>query len=137
MSGTPPVLLYDGTCGFCAESVRFILKHDRKFVALFAALDSGYGRAVLARHPGIRAYDSMLWLETSGDHGSERVFAHSAAAMKVAAYLGGRWRLLQLARVVPAPIRDAIYRLVARHRHRLSGKACFIPTAEERERFLI
>ena len=50
-----PVLLYDGTCGFCAESVQLVLRHDRRGALQFAALDSSFGRAVLARHPEIAA----------------------------------------------------------------------------------
>jgi predicted DCC family thiol-disulfide oxidoreductase YuxK len=137
MGVAAPVLLYDSTCGFCADSVRFVLRHDRNGVLRFAPLDSAYGRAVIERHPGIRDIDSVLWVEPAGVRGVERVFARSAAAMRVASYLGGTWRLVQLAGIVPAPIRDAIYRLIARHRHRLSGRLqCFVPTAEERSRFL-
>jgi len=68
----------------------------------------------------------------------ERVFAHSTAALRVANYLGGSWRLLQVARFVPSPLRDAVYRLIARHRHRLSanGPLCVIPAARDRARFL-
>ena len=132
-----PVLLYDGTCGFCAESVRFVLRHDRKATLRFAPIDSVYGRAVIERHPESRETDSVLWVEPDGVNGGEHVFAHSAAAMRVASYLGGIWRLVELARLVPAPVRDAIYRLIAKHRHRLSGRLqCFVPTAEERSRFL-
>lgn len=132
-----PVLLYDGTCGFCAESVRFVLRHDRKATLRFAAIESVYGRAVIDRHPEIEETDSVLWVEPAGANGGERVFAHSAAAIRVASYLGGMWRFVQLARIVPSPVRDAIYRLIARHRHRLSGRLqCFVPTAEERSRFL-
>lgn len=133
-----PVLLYDGTCGFCAESVQFVLRRDRKGELFFASLDSTFGRALLARHPEVRGFDSVLFVERAGAHSVERVYAHSAAAMQVASYLGGRWRLLHLTRIVPGFLRDAVYRLVARHRHRLSGSRpqCVIPSAEERVRFL-
>ncbi len=136
MNQVPPVLLYDGTCGFCAESVQFVLKRDRKGTLRFAPIDSAYGRAVIERHPELKDVDSVLWVAPADERTAERVFTHSAAAMRVASYLGGGWRLLQLARIVPAPVRDAIYRLVAKHRHRLSDKQCFVPTGQERARFL-
>ena len=133
-----PVLLYDGTCGFCAESVQFVLRHDRRGLLRFAALDSAYGRGVLDRHPELRGFDSVLYVEPGMNGTPEQVVAHSSAALRVAEYLGGRWGLFRVARVIPSPIRDAVYRLVARHRHRLSahGPQCVIPTAQDRPRFL-
>src|SRR5688572_14414366 len=133
-----PVLLYDGTCGFCAESVQFVLKHDRRGRLRFAALDSAYGRGVLYRHPELRGFDSVLFVEPAVNGVQEKVVAHSSAALRVAEYLGGRWGLFRVARVIPSPIRDAVYRLVARHRHRLSahGPQCVIPSAQDHARFL-
>lgn len=136
MNHVPPVLLYDGTCGFCAESVQFVLKRDREGTLRFAALESAYGRAVIDRHPEFRSAESVLWVVPADEQDGEQVFTHSAAAIRVASYLGGGWRLMQLARIVPAPMRDAIYRLIARHRHRLSNHQCFVPTAQEQARFL-
>ena len=135
---TSPILLYDGTCGFCAESVQFVLARDRKGTLRFAALDSATGRDVLERHPEVRGFDSVLLVEPADATKPERLFAHSSAALRLAAYLGGSWRLLQVARLVPSPIRDAVYRLIDRHRHRLSanGPVCVVPTARDRARFL-
>ena len=134
-----PVLLYDGTCGFCAESVQFVLKHDHKESLRFAALDSSFGRAVLERHPEIAGVDSLLWVVPARDDTSpEIVHTRSAAALDVASYLGGIWRLAMLARLVPRPLRDAAYRFVATHRHQLTrvGRLCFVPTTSQRARFL-
>ncbi len=133
-----PVLLYDGTCGFCADSVQFVLARDRTRTMRFAALESAFGRAVIARHPEIRTFDSVLLVEPARDGRAERIHAHANAVMQVASYLGGTWRLLQLTRIVPAFIRDGVYRMVARHRHKLPGMRaqCVIPSAEDRARFL-
>ena len=135
---TSPILLYDGTCGFCAASVQFILARDRKGTMRFAAIDSAAGRDVLQRHPGVRAFDSVLFVEPANGDQPQRVFGHSDAALRVASYLGGLWRLLGLARIVPRPVRDAAYRLIASHRHRLTagGQKCVIPSAQDRGRFL-
>lgn len=136
MSQVAPVLLYDGTCGFCAESVQFVLQRDRKGTLRFAPIDSAYGHAAIERHPELKGVDSVLWVEPADGRTAERVFTHSAAAMRVASYLGGPWGLMQVARIVPAAIRDGIYRLIAKHRHRLSDKQCFVPSEQERARFL-
>jgi predicted DCC family thiol-disulfide oxidoreductase YuxK len=104
----------------------------------FAALDSAFGRSVIERHPEIRGFDSVLYVEPATDRKPERVYTHSSAVIRVGSYLGGTWHLLQFTRILPAFVRDAVYRLVARHRHRLSGSRtqCVIPSAQDRARFL-
>ena len=133
-----PVLLYDGSCGFCAESVQLVLRHDRRGELRFAALDSRFGRAVLTRHPELAQVDSMIWVEPARGRTVERVFTRSAAALQVARYLGGAWRLAGVTALIPRVLRDALYDLVARHRHQLTrgGPQCLVPTAEQRARFL-
>lgn len=133
-----PVLLYDGTCGFCAASVQFVLKHDRLGVLRFAALESAFGQAVLRRRPELADIDSVLWVDQASDGYTGRVLTRSAAALSVLAYLGGAWRLTAIAWLVPRPLRDAIYGLIAKHRHRLTrgGRQCLVPSPAERERFL-
>ena len=138
MSGATPVLLYDGTCGFCADSVQLVLRHDRRGTLRFAALDGEYGRQVRARHPGLRGVDSMVWVEPQSGGEAERVLVRSDAALRVARYLGGPFHLARLAAVLPRRVRDAAYALVARHRHRLTagGPRCLIPPPDVRARFL-
>ena len=138
MESLRPVLLYDGTCGFCAESVQLVLRHDRHGSLQFAALDSTFGRAVLARHPEVAQVDSFVWYEPADDEARERLLTRSAAALRVARYLGGAWRLATMAGLIPRVFRDRLYDLVARHRHSLVRGAphCLVPTPEQRPRFL-
>lgn len=133
-----PVLLYDGSCGFCAESVQLVLRHDRVGTLQFAALDSSLGRAVLARHPELGRVDSVVWYQPGTDGAGEVVLTRSTAALQVARYLGGLWRLATVAGLVPRVFRDALYDLVARHRHQLTdgGRRCLVPTPDQRARFL-
>lgn len=131
-----PVLLYDGVCGFCNKTVQMILDRDRRGTMRFAALQSDYGRAVVERHPELRGVDSVVFVEKSD--GGERVHTRSDAALKVASYLGGFWKVFLCAYVVPRPARDYLYDLFARNRYRLFGKfdQCMLPPAEARARFL-
>ena len=132
-----PVLLYDGVCGFCNKTVQMILDHDRRGTMRFAALQSDYGRGVVGRHPGLRGVDSVVFVENSAD-GAERVYVRSDAALRVLKYLGGAWKLLLVAKVIPKPVRDFFYDLFARNRYRLFGKyeSCMLPPPEVRSRFL-
>lgn len=131
-----PVLLYDGACGFCGATVALVLRRDRKGTLRFAPLGGAFARDVAARHPARAGADSVVWVEPAAAGAPERVLARSAAALRIASYLGGVWTLALGAWLVPRPLRDAVYDLVARHRHRLSGAACFVPTPEVRARFL-
>ena len=131
-----PVLLYDGVCGFCNKSVQLILDHDRRGEMRFAALQSDYGQALVERHPSLRGVDSVVFVERA--RGGERVYIRSDAALKVAAYLGGFWKIFLAARVLPRRLRDFCYDLFARNRYKLFGKydTCMLPPPEVRSRFL-
>jgi predicted DCC family thiol-disulfide oxidoreductase YuxK len=135
-SAGAPVLLYDGVCGFCNKTVQFILDHDRRGAMRFAALQSDYGRALVERHAALRGVDSVVFVEPAGE--GERVYVRSEAALKVAAYLGGFWKVFLCAYVVPRGLRDYLYDLFARNRYRVFGKydQCMLPPAEARARFL-
>jgi predicted DCC family thiol-disulfide oxidoreductase YuxK len=135
-SDGPPVLLYDGVCGFCSKSVQLILDNDRRGEMRFAALQSDYGLAVVERHPGLRGIDSVVFVERAS--GVERVYIRSEAALKVAAYLGGFWRVFLAAKLLPTRLRDYLYDLFARNRYKLFGKydSCMLPPPEVRARFL-
>lgn len=129
-----PILLYDGSCGFCSATVQLVLRHDRRGTLRFAALQSPFGERILAQHPELRGVDSVVWVDLV----KGQVLARSAAALRVAAYLGGIWRLALVLWIVPRPIRDGGYDLFARHRHLLTGRAalCMVPSPDVRHRFL-
>lgn len=133
-----PVLLYDGTCGFCARSVQFVLRRERPNGTLrFARLEGPLGTALRSRHPELARIDSVLWYEPGTAASPERLLWRSRGALRVAHYLGGVWSLLaSLGALVPRPLRDAVYDWIARHRHDLAADACLVPTPEQRRRFL-
>ncbi len=113
------VLLFDGDCALCHRTVHFILARERRRWLRFAPLDGEFARAVIARHPALAGVDSVIWVDRPGQGANERALARSDAALRVAAYLGGPWRALVIARIVPRSWRDGLYDFVARHRHRL------------------
>lgn len=133
----PPILLYDGHCGFCQASVRWVLRRDRRRTLRFAPLQGATGTAIRSRHPALADADSVVWVEDPGGPG-ERVAIKSGAAQRILGYLGGGWGALRLCWVVPRVLRDGIYDLIARHRHRIpvGADACLLPGPEERARFL-
>jgi predicted DCC family thiol-disulfide oxidoreductase YuxK len=128
-----PVLFYDGSCGLCASALRFILRHERTNVLQFASLQGALGRALLEQQPELRAVDSVVLVEKLG----AKPLTKSAAALAVAAQLRMPWRLVRLFRAVPRGVGDALYDLIARHRHQVwPGEQCAVPEPDVRERFL-
>lgn len=134
----PHLLLYDGACGLCAASVQFILRHERGHDLAFAPLEGTTAGRLLAGRPDLRATDSLIWVVTEPG-GPPEVLVRSAAVLRAATYMGGPWRLAAVARLVPRPLRDALYDLVARHRHRLTratGRCLLPPGGAAGHRFL-
>lgn len=128
-----PLVLFDGVCNLCSRSVQTILRHDRKARFRFASLQSPLGEK-LRDDLGIdrEKVDSVILVEGG------RWYKESDAALRIAHGLGGAWRALGVFRLVPRPLRDAAYRLIARNRYRWFGKTetCWVPTPELRGRFL-
>jgi len=129
--GEHPLILYDGQCGLCDRLVQFVLPRDPRGVYRFAALQSDHARTLLER-AGLptQDFDTMVLFEGG------RVFLRSSAALRVLRHLSGAWPLLAPLLLVPRPIRDWVYGLVARHRHRLFGDSCRLPDPRWAERFL-
>lgn len=128
-----PVMVFDGHCGLCSRSVQFMLRHDKAGAFRFLQAQSVLGTAIY-RHYGLATdnYETVVLLADGKLHTA------SEAVLGVLARLGAPWSYLQAASIVPRPVRDWIYHLVARHRMRFFGRteACYLPTPEQRERFL-
>ena len=132
-----PVLLYDGVCGFCNGAVRTILRFDRRGTLRFAALDSDFAKAVIDRHPTLADVDTMVFVDDPGQPG-ENVSVRSAAALRVARYLGGPWKVLLVAGLIPERLSDWLYDRFAGIRYRVFGQydSCPVPAPDVRARFL-
>jgi predicted DCC family thiol-disulfide oxidoreductase YuxK len=128
-----PILLYDGVCGLCARSVRWILHHERDHAVVFAPLQGETAAALRARLPRIPTELSTVVL-VDGD----RVHLRSKAFLHVAGHLRAPWRWGHAFRWLPGFALDGLYWVVARLRYRLFGKhdACELPAPEQRARFL-
>ena len=133
-SGSAPhLVLYDGVCNLCNSSVQFILKHDPKGTFRFAALQGELATALLAGNdlPADRL-DTLVYLRNG------KLLTRSTAALNIAKGLRFPWPLLAVFLLIPAPLRDGVYRWVAGNRYRWFGKQeqCMVPTPAVRARFL-
>ena len=131
-----PVLLYDGLCGFCNTTVQFVIGHESRPTLKFAPLQGPFAAGVIERHPELKLIDSLVWVE--GEGSSERVKVRSAAALRVAWYMGGIWRLFMVLWLIPRPLRDLAYDQFALRRFKFFGRygSCPVPDRAVRARFL-
>ena len=127
------IVVFDGVCNLCNATVDFILRHDRRGLFVFASNGSEAGRTLLERHGVDPDRVESVYLVEEG-----RISSKSTAVLRIAWELGFPWSLATVFRVVPRPLRDVAYDLVARSRYRVFGRreTCRLPQPEERERFL-
>ena len=140
-----PILFVDGHCVLCQRAARWVLRRDRSGSVALAALQGRTARRLLpaalrgavpagGESGAAAAPDSLVWREPDG-----RIRIRSAAVLAVAAALGGRYRAgAALLRLVPAPLRDALYLALARRRRRWFGATdrCRLPAPADRARLL-
>ena len=128
-----PIILFDGVCNLCNNSVQFVIKHDKTSQFIFAALQSETGQALLHRYNlPKQGFDSFVLIQ------NEKIFLKSTAALTVAKQLNGPVKLLYGFIIVPAFIRNTIYNFIAKNRYKWFGKknSCMIPTPALQSRFL-
>ena len=129
------IVLYDGVCGFCNGSVRWLIARDRDERLRFAPLQGDTAAALRMRHPEIpTSLDTIAFVEENG-----RVWLRSAGVFRALRELAAPWRWVAALRyLAPAALWDIAYRAFARRRYRWFGRyeACPIPPPEVRARFL-
>lgn len=132
-AGGKAVVLFDGVCNLCNGAVDFIISQDVKGRFLFASLQSEAGQELL-KHYGLPGdqFDSMVLLKDN------KLYKRSTAALEIAGELPHAWSLLSVFKLIPVPLRDAIYNFIARNRFRFWGKksTCRLPTPKEQSHFL-
>jgi predicted DCC family thiol-disulfide oxidoreductase YuxK len=127
------IILFDGICNLCNGLVRFIIKRDRIGRFKFASLQSDAGHEWLKRF-GIttNGFDSVVLIR------EEKYYLKSTGVLKILRDLGGIWKAFYIFIIIPRPLRDFVYDLIAKSRYRIFGKrdTCMIPTPELKDRFL-
>lgn len=125
------IVFFDGVCGLCNSYVDFLLPRDSEKKLQFSPLQSEAAKQYLSEQ--LRADLSTVVFFDEG-----LIFVRSEAVLRAMSYLPWPWNSMRFFRLIPAFLRDAIYRLVAKTRYGLFGKkeSCRLPTPDERERFI-
>ena len=128
-----PLILYDGICNLCTNSVQFVIQRDTNKNFRFASLQSSVAEHYLGKTDQEEERLASMVL-IIGNH----VYRQSTAALLTVTRLDGWWPILSVLLCIPRPIRDMAYRWVAKHRYRVGGKEkqCWRPTLDLADRFL-
>jgi predicted DCC family thiol-disulfide oxidoreductase YuxK len=142
------LVVFDGRCGFCNRSVRWFLRRDRYDRLRFVPYESSEITDFRRRHGFAAGEGTSIDLNTDPSTilvvqqaglPTENVLVRSDAVIRLLSQLPRPWpALAKLMRLMPRPLRDLAYRLVARSRFTFFKRleSCPIPTAAERARFL-
>lgn len=128
---TRPIFVFDGTCALCSGGAALLMRHDRAGKVRFVSAQSPLGRALYA-HYALPIDESYLLIDRG------RLHIKTDGYLRLVAILGGAWHLLRAGAIVPRPLRDAAYRLIATNRYRWFGKVeqCALLTPDQRARLL-
>jgi len=128
------VILFDDCCNLCNGVVQFVIKTDKRKNFKFAAMQSESGQALLKRSDlPTENFNSFVLIIGC------RYYIKSRAGLLVFKELGGYWKLLYIFILIPRPLRDLVYDIIARNRYLIFGRReqCMVPTAETKDRFLV
>ena len=128
------IVMFDGVCNLCNDSVLKIIKYDKKEVFRFVSIQSEIGQKI-TNHLGIDTskIDSVILYELGVSYEIK-----STAALKIMSEFGGLWKLTGIFNFLPEGFRNFIYDYIAKNRYKWFGKKeqCMIPTPELKSKFL-
>ncbi|WP_308516383.1 thiol-disulfide oxidoreductase DCC family protein [Sphingomonas flavescens] len=125
-----PLFVFDGYCVLCSTGVSWLMKYGGDCVR-YASAQSPLG-AALFDHYRVDP-DKTYLLIADGNASGE-----STGYLRLCRLLGGFWKLFLVFGLIPRPLRDWAYRVVARNRYGWFGKVeqCALLSAEQRARML-
>lgn len=132
LAGSRGVIFFDGVCGLCNRWVDFVMRRDPIAAFRFSPLQGETARDWLNIRPD-EPLNSIVLVDAEGPH------RKTDAIIRILRGVGGPWRVAALLlSLLPRPVRNLGYDLVAKNRYHWFGKkeSCRLPSAAERERFL-
>ncbi len=113
------ILLLDGECALCNRLALFLSPRIRKREQVrFIAIESDEGRELIQSFPEkLGDLDTIYFLDDS------KIHFYSSAVLRCIGLLQWRYVLLiPFLWMVPLPLRDILYRVVARYRRKIFGQ---------------
>ena len=126
------IILFDGVCNLCDNTVSFLIKFDKNYIFKFAASQSNAGKNIILQYSLADEGQSVILIKDG------IIFYKSDAIIEIAKQINGWPRIFKYACLFPKFLRDGVYNIIAKNRYFLFGKKekCMVPTEEDRNRFL-
>ncbi|HBH47903.1 MAG TPA: thiol-disulfide oxidoreductase [Bacteroidales bacterium] len=122
------LIIYDGVCLLCDKFVRFVIKYDKKDRFRFKPYQHS-AESVMQQ----KGLESVLLVNKN------KTYDKSSAAIRILAMLRGPiWRGFFVLLIIPKPIRDFLYNLIARNRYKVFGRTdeCILPDESVKHKFV-
>ncbi|WP_246845040.1 thiol-disulfide oxidoreductase DCC family protein [Bdellovibrio sp. NC01] len=125
------VVFFDGICHLCNGFVDAVIIRDKQHSYLFAPLQGTTAEELLPEKDRTDL-NSVVYYEAG------KLYYRSAAILKILSGLGGIYKLAVIGWIIPGPLRDILYNLIAKNRYAWFGQRdfCRLPTKEERSYLL-
>lgn len=134
MNSNKKIILFDGVCNLCNNSVQFAIKRDKNDIFRYAAIQSETGKKLLnERNIDTNEVDSIILIEPNIAY-----YTKSTAALEIGKDLKGLNTVSTILLWLPESFRNIVYDFVAANRYKWYGKkeACMIPTEELKSKFI-
>lgn len=127
MQNEQAIILFDGICNLCNNTIDFLLKHDRSKQFKFVTLQSNEGKDLLENYQISDDIDSVILIKQN------QVFIESDAIIEITSQLHYPWKLGIAGKIIPKKFRDRTYRFIAKNRYSWFGKrvACRISPTKD------
>ena len=119
MSGDSDMLLLDGECGLCNRMAIFIDKRKKTGKELtYISIESEKGQKIIESFTLKQRDADSVYLIRNG-----KTYIRSAAGIRLLLYLKWYYAMFYpFCWLFPLPLRDIVYRIIARYRHKIFKK---------------
>ena len=127
------IILFDGVCNLCSNSVSLLIKYDKNNIFRFAAMQTKAGENIIQEYNVLNDRKSIILIKEG------IVLYKSDAIIEIAKQITGWPSILKYGYLFPKFLRDGIYDLIAKNRYYLFGKkeTCSIPSEKDSKRFIL
>ncbi|WP_236971262.1 thiol-disulfide oxidoreductase DCC family protein [Membranihabitans marinus] len=125
-------IIYDGACGFCNRGILFIAHHDDHNKYSFVSNLSDLGKQLLIQYKMNHLVDKTIVLI------EDQPYIKSTAVKRIIRNLPQYSFLYYFLLLLPRPIADFAYDLVAKYRKKLMpNNTCPAPSPEIQKKFIL
>jgi len=127
------IVLFDGICNMCVWSVRFIINRDINDKFRLASIQSEVGKKIISdKKIDILKNDSIIVID------NDVIRYRSNAVLFILRHLRTLLKIFLIFYIIPAPLRDLKYRIIAKIRYFFFGKRkkCILPKEIDTSKFL-